>query len=54
MIKMLFFYVNVEGPSKIQGEFVKNIEILFKGKVEIERIDIETNRRAVEIGRAHV
>jgi len=48
MIKMLFFYVNVEGPSRIQGEFVKNIEILFKGKVEIERIDIEKNRRAVE------
>ncbi len=48
MIKMLFFYADVEGPSRIQEEFVKNIEILFKRKVEIKRLDIEKNRKAVE------
>ena len=45
---MLFFYADVEGPSRIQEEFVKNIEILFKRKVEIKRLDIEKNRKAVE------
>ena len=45
---MLFFYADVEGPSRIQEEFVKNIEILFKGKVKIERLDIEKNRKTVE------
>ena len=48
MIKMLFFYADVKGPSRIQEEFVKNIEILFKRKVEIKRLDIEKNRKAVE------
>ncbi len=45
---MLFFYADVEGPSRIQEEFVKNIEILFKGKVEVKRLDIGKNRKAVE------
>jgi len=48
MIKMLFFYADAEGPSRIQEEFVKNIEILFRGKVKVERLDIEKNRKNVE------
>jgi len=48
MLKMLFFYADVEGPSKIQEAFVKNIEILFKGKVEVKRVNIEKDRELVE------
>ena len=48
MIRMLFFYVDTEGPCRIQEEFVKNIEILFKGKIKIERINIEKDRENVE------
>ncbi len=44
---MLFFYTN-DGPSKIQEEFVKNIEILFKGKVEVKRINIENDKEIVK------
>jgi len=45
---MLFFYINIEGPSKIQEELVKNIEILFKGKVKVKRINIEKDKESVE------
>ncbi|MBL7169787.1 MAG: hypothetical protein ISS48_02115 [Candidatus Aenigmarchaeota archaeon] len=48
MLKLLFFYADVEGPSRLQEELVKNIEILFKGKVEVRRINIEKDRENVE------
>ncbi|NCN38998.1 MAG: hypothetical protein COY38_01005 [Candidatus Aenigmarchaeota archaeon CG_4_10_14_0_8_um_filter_37_24] len=47
MLKMLFFHDN-NAPSKIQEEFVKNIEILFKGKVEIERLEADKNQRTAK------
>ena len=51
MMKMLFFCKVNDSQSKIQEEFVRNIEILFKGKVEVERLEIEKNQRtATEFG----
>ncbi len=48
MIKILFFYKKDDGPSKVQAELLKNLEIQMKKKVEVEKINMEENKRTVE------
>jgi thioredoxin-like negative regulator of GroEL len=48
MLKLIFFYKENESQSKIQEEFIKNIEIIFKGKLEIERLDVEKNQKTAK------
>ena len=48
MLKVLFFYKEREAQSKIQEEFLRTIEALFKGKIEVERLDVGKNERTVK------
>ncbi|MBD3155790.1 MAG: thiol reductase thioredoxin [Candidatus Aenigmarchaeota archaeon] len=48
MLKVLFFYKKDDGPSKIQKELLRNIEYILKKKVEVEKIDMDENKRTVE------
>jgi len=47
MLKILFFY-GKDGQSKIQEEFLNNIEILLKRKVEIKRINSEKDKENLQ------
>ena len=48
MLKMLFFYKEGESQSKIQEEFIRIIEVSFKGKLEVERLEIDKNQRTAK------
>jgi len=48
MLKILFFYKEGDGPSKLQDELLKNIEYIMKKKVEVEKINMDENKRTVE------
>lgn len=48
MLKILFFYKKDDGPSKIQQELLKNVKYILKKEVEVEKIDMDENKRTAE------
>ena len=48
MIKVMFFYKSGDTQSRIEEEFFKTLETLFKENVTFERIEVDGNQNKVK------